>query len=122
MMDVAKKTMVPPFEISVFPDPAGSFTTAAAMVACTEKTLKDKFPYFEFKLWNDEYIDEFVKKHYNYFYALIKTFPNLLRAIKYYVLFRFKNDDYNSRLHKSELSGLFNAYLMKKSHYRPKIN
>ena len=35
--------MVPPFEISVFPDPAGSFTTAAAMVACTEKTLKEKF-------------------------------------------------------------------------------
>lgn len=43
MMDMAKKSMVPPFEISVFPDPAGSFTTAASMVACTEKTLKDKF-------------------------------------------------------------------------------
>ncbi len=43
MMDSAKKSMVPPFEVSVFPDPAGSFTTAAAMVACTEKTLKDKF-------------------------------------------------------------------------------
>ena len=43
MMDIAKKSMVPPFEVSVFPDPAGSFTTAAAMVACTEKTLKDKF-------------------------------------------------------------------------------
>ena len=42
MMDLAKKSMVPPFEVSVFPDPAGSFTTAAAMVACTEKTLKDK--------------------------------------------------------------------------------
>ena len=39
----AKNAMVPPFEISVFPDPAGSFTTAAAMVACTEKTLKQKF-------------------------------------------------------------------------------
>ena len=43
MMNVAKESMVPPFEISVFPDPAGSFTTAAAMVACTEKTLKEKF-------------------------------------------------------------------------------
>ena len=43
MLDMAKKSMVPPFEISVFPDPAGSFTTAAAMVACTEKTLKEKF-------------------------------------------------------------------------------
>ncbi len=43
MMDVAKKSMVPPFEVSVFPDPAGSFTTAAAMVACTERTLMKKF-------------------------------------------------------------------------------
>ena len=43
MLETAKKSMVPPFEISVFPDPAGSFTTAAAMVACTEKTLKEKF-------------------------------------------------------------------------------
>jgi len=43
MLDAAKAAMVPPFEISVFPDPAGSFTTAAAMVACTEKLLKDKF-------------------------------------------------------------------------------
>ncbi len=43
MLDKAKAAMVPPFEISCFPDPAGSFTTAAAMVACTEKLLKDKF-------------------------------------------------------------------------------
>tara|TARA_B100000963_G_scaffold361609_1_gene398083 strand:+ start:1907 stop:2803 length:897 start_codon:yes stop_codon:yes gene_type:complete len=43
MMDMARNSMVPPFEISVFPDPAGSFTTAAAMVACAEKTLKEKF-------------------------------------------------------------------------------
>ena len=43
MMDSARQSMVPPFEVSVFPDPAGSFTTAAAMVACTEKTLRDKF-------------------------------------------------------------------------------
>ena len=43
MLDKAKAAMVPPYEISCFPDPAGSFTTAAAMVACTEKLLKDKF-------------------------------------------------------------------------------
>jgi methylene-tetrahydromethanopterin dehydrogenase len=43
MIDRAKKAMVPPFEISVFADPAGSFTTAAAMVACAKKALKDKF-------------------------------------------------------------------------------
>jgi len=43
MMDRAKKAMVPPFEISVFADPAGSFTTAAAMVACAKKGLAEKF-------------------------------------------------------------------------------
>ncbi len=43
MMDRAKKAMVPPFEISVFADPAGSFTTAAAMVACAKKALQDNF-------------------------------------------------------------------------------
>lgn len=43
MIEAAKKAMVPPFEYSVFADPAGSFTTAAAMVACVEKVLKDKF-------------------------------------------------------------------------------
>ena len=43
MMDRAKKAMVPPFEISVFADPAGSFTTAAAMVACAKKALSGKF-------------------------------------------------------------------------------
>jgi methylene-tetrahydromethanopterin dehydrogenase len=43
MMERAKKAMVPPFEISVFADPAGSFTTAAAMVACVGQALKSKF-------------------------------------------------------------------------------
>jgi methylene-tetrahydromethanopterin dehydrogenase len=42
MMAKAKKALVPPFGISFFADPAGSFTTAAAMVACVEKILKDK--------------------------------------------------------------------------------
>ena len=39
MLDAAKGAMVPPFEVSVFADPAGSFTTAAAMVACVEHHL-----------------------------------------------------------------------------------
>jgi methylene-tetrahydromethanopterin dehydrogenase len=43
MMKRAKAAMVPPFEISVFADPAGSFTTAAAMVACVKVALKQKF-------------------------------------------------------------------------------
>jgi len=40
MLDVAKEAMVPPFEVSVFADPSGAFTTAAAMVAAAAKHLK----------------------------------------------------------------------------------
>lgn len=43
MLDEAKKAMVPPFEISVFADPSGAFTTAGALVACVEKELKKNF-------------------------------------------------------------------------------
>ena len=43
MFDAAKKAMVPPFKVSVFADPAGSFTTAAAMVAKVEKALSTAF-------------------------------------------------------------------------------
>jgi methylene-tetrahydromethanopterin dehydrogenase len=42
MLDACKKAMVPPFEVSVFADPSGAFTTAAALVACVEKQLKEK--------------------------------------------------------------------------------
>lgn len=42
MLDATKKAMVPPFEVSVFADPSGAFTTAAALVACVEKQLKEK--------------------------------------------------------------------------------
>jgi methylene-tetrahydromethanopterin dehydrogenase len=43
MLARARNALVPPFGISFFADPAGSFTTAAAMVACVEKILKEKY-------------------------------------------------------------------------------
>jgi methylene-tetrahydromethanopterin dehydrogenase len=43
MLKIAKKSMVSPFEVSVFADPSGAFTTAAAMVAIVENELKTKF-------------------------------------------------------------------------------
>lgn len=43
MLDAAKKAMVPPFEVSVFADPSGAFTTAAALVASVESELKKNF-------------------------------------------------------------------------------
>jgi methylene-tetrahydromethanopterin dehydrogenase len=42
MMATAKAAMVPPFAMSLFADPAGSFTTAAAMVASIEKMLRER--------------------------------------------------------------------------------
>jgi methylene-tetrahydromethanopterin dehydrogenase len=42
MVSKARSALVPPFAMSFFADPAGSFTTAAAMVACVEKILKQK--------------------------------------------------------------------------------
>lgn len=41
MLQATKPAMVPPFEVSVFADPSGAFTTAAALVACVEKALKE---------------------------------------------------------------------------------
>lgn len=43
MLKIAKNSMVPPFEVSVFADPSGAFTTAAGMVAAIEDELKTKF-------------------------------------------------------------------------------
>jgi len=42
MLDAARKAMVPPFEVSVFADPSGAFTTAAAVVAAVERELRAK--------------------------------------------------------------------------------
>lgn len=42
MLEAAKEAMVPPFEVSVLADPAGAFTTAAALVVCVERELKTK--------------------------------------------------------------------------------
>lgn len=43
MLKMAKHSMFPPFEVSVFADPSGAFTTAAGMVAAVEHELLTKF-------------------------------------------------------------------------------
>lgn len=43
MVRSARKSMVPPFEVSIFADPSGAFTTAAAMVAVVERELETRF-------------------------------------------------------------------------------
>jgi methylene-tetrahydromethanopterin dehydrogenase len=42
MLDEARNAFVPPFQVHVFADPAGSFTTGAALVAVVARTLREK--------------------------------------------------------------------------------
>lgn len=42
MLAAAKSALVPPFTLSALADPGGSFTTAAAMVACVEEIFRRK--------------------------------------------------------------------------------
>jgi len=42
MMDTAKKALLKPFEVSLFADPYGSFTTAGAMVGLRRKAAARK--------------------------------------------------------------------------------
>tara|TARA_B100001109_G_scaffold52423_1_gene42143 strand:- start:257 stop:1135 length:879 start_codon:yes stop_codon:yes gene_type:complete len=43
MLNICKKSQVPPFTISGFADPSGAFTTAAGMIAKVEESLKKHF-------------------------------------------------------------------------------
>ncbi|GJD52072.1 NAD(P)-dependent methylenetetrahydromethanopterin dehydrogenase [Methylobacterium crusticola] len=43
MMEAARGAFVPPFRAHLFADPAGSFTTGAAMVACVGRALRERF-------------------------------------------------------------------------------
>ena len=40
MLDQARKSMFPPFQVSACADPSGAYTTAAALVACAEAALR----------------------------------------------------------------------------------
>ena len=42
MLDAARKAMVGPFELSVFADPNGAFTTSAALITVVEKHLQTR--------------------------------------------------------------------------------
>ncbi len=67
-------------------------------------------------MWSKFY---FYKKHHNYFYSLIKTFPNLLSSIFKFIYFRLTGNEKKTNLYKMRFLGLLNSYLLKKSFYRP---
>ena len=67
-------------------------------------------------MWSKFY---FYKKHHNYFYSLIKTFPNLLSSIFKFIYFRLIGNKKKISQYKMRFLGLLNSYLLRKSFYRP---
>ena len=67
-------------------------------------------------MWSKFY---FYKKHYNYFYSLVKTFPNLLSSILKFIYYRLIGNEKKISQYKMRFLGLLNSYFLKKSYYRP---
>ena len=67
-------------------------------------------------MWSKFY---FYKKHHNYFYSLVKTFPNLLSSILKFIYYRLIGNEKKISQYKMRFLGLLNSYFLKKSYYRP---
>ena len=64
----------------------------------------------------------YFKKNYGYIYGVKKTLPNLLRALRKYLIYSLKNNKENSYPHLAEIQGLLASYFLRKSSRRPKIS
>ena len=60
----------------------------------------------------------FINKHNNYFYALRKISPNLIKAVKNYIR-AFLFDKKTKELNLAEIKGIMTSIFKKKSYYRP---
>lgn len=62
----------------------------------------------------------YYKKHYGYITGILKTAPNLIRAIKNIFFSFVKFEFFKTKYFLAEISGLFSSYLNFKSYYRLK--
>lgn len=62
----------------------------------------------------------FYKKNYNYFYALSKIIPNIIKSSKLLIVNLFKANFFKARLNLLELYGIFSSIFLLKSFYRAK--
>ena len=69
-------------------------------------------------MWSKFYYN---KKHFGFFFALIKTFPNLLSSIIKVVIYSIIKNDLKKNIYSMRLSGLIASYKNKDSYYRPLI-
>ena len=60
----------------------------------------------------------FINKHNNYFYALRKISPNLIKAVKNYIR-TFLFDKKTKELNMAEIKGIMTSIFKRKSYYRP---
>ena len=61
----------------------------------------------------------YFKKHFGYFFALRKVFPNFLRSLKRLLISKIYNKKIEYSLRKAELSGIMTSVFNKPSDYRP---
>jgi len=61
----------------------------------------------------------YFKKHFGYFFALRKVFPNFLRSLKRLLISKIYNKKTECSLHKTELLGIVSSIFNKPSNYRP---
>ena len=67
-------------------------------------------------MWSKFYYN---KKHYGYFFGILKTFNNFITAlIKYFFYLLIRNNN-KKTIYKMRLLGLLSSYLLKESNYRP---
>jgi len=67
-------------------------------------------------MWSKFYFNQ---KHNNYLYAFLITFPNFFSSLIKLIFFIILNNEKNINKYKMRSSGLLNAFLKKKSFYRP---
>ena len=92
--------------------------TSVSTISVAEKEKLNNLYNWHFT-WSKFY---YFKKHYSYFYALKKTFPNLRRALICYflnlIIFTKKNSYQKRLLALNELKGIIASATLRKSSYR----
>ena len=67
-------------------------------------------------MWSKFYYN---KKHYGYFFGILKTFNNFTTAFFKYFFYSLIKNDYKKTIYKMRLLGLLTSYKLKESNYRP---
>ena len=70
-------------------------------------------------MWSSFY---FNKKHYGYFFAIIKIFPKFISSLFKFIFYSIIFKKNKSDIYKHRLLGIINSVLLKKSWYRPFLN